>query len=34
MTKKRLIGDYIFRAEKRIKMLEFFKNEGSYADVV
>ncbi|MDI1471648.1 HEPN domain-containing protein [Thermodesulfovibrio sp. 1176] len=26
--------DYIFRAEKRIKMLEFLKNEEAYADVV
>jgi len=34
MSKKRLIEDYIFRAEKRIKMLEFLKNEGAYADVV
>jgi len=34
MSKKRLVEDYIFRAEKRIKMLEFLKNEGSYADVV
>uniref|UniRef100_A0A7C4NSR1 HEPN domain-containing protein n=1 Tax=Thermodesulfobacterium geofontis TaxID=1295609 RepID=A0A7C4NSR1_9BACT len=34
MNKKRLVDDYIFRAEKRIKMLEFLKNEESYADVV
>jgi len=34
MSKKRLIEDYIFRAEKRIKMLEFLKNEEAYADVV
>jgi len=29
-----LIQDYLFRAEKRIKMLEFLKNEQDYADVV
>jgi len=34
MTKKRLIEDYIFRAEKIIKMLEFFKNEEFCADVL
>ncbi len=34
MNKKRLVEDYIFRAEKRIKMLEFLKKEESYADVV
>ena len=34
MNKKRLVDDYIFRAEKRIKMLEFLKKEESYADVV
>ncbi|MDL1957726.1 MAG: HEPN domain-containing protein [Candidatus Desulfofervidus auxilii] len=30
----KLIQDYLFRAEKRIKMLEFLKNEQDYADVV
>jgi len=34
MSKNRLVKDYIFRAEKRIKMLEFLKNEESYADAV
>ena len=29
-----LIKDYLFRAEKRIKMLEFLKKEKDYADVV
>lgn len=30
----RLIQDYLSRAEKRIKMLEFLKNEQDYADVI
>jgi HEPN domain-containing protein len=30
----RLVDDYIFRAQKRIKALEFLKSEESYADVV
>jgi HEPN domain-containing protein len=34
MNKNRLVKDYILRAEKRIKMLEFLKNEEAYADVV
>jgi HEPN domain-containing protein len=32
--KSALIKDYLFRAEKRIKMLEFLKQEKDYADVV
>ncbi|MCB4205361.1 HEPN domain-containing protein [Deferribacterales bacterium Es71-Z0220] len=34
MQRMRLVDDYIFRAQKRIKALEFLKSEESYADVV
>lgn len=34
MQRFRLVKDYLFRSEKRIKALEFLKSEGAYADVV
>lgn len=34
MQRIRLVKDYLFRAEKRIKALEFLKSEQDYADVV
>jgi len=30
----KLVKDYLLRAEKRIKALEFLRSEGAYADVV
>ncbi|MEZ0344636.1 MAG: HEPN domain-containing protein [Caldimicrobium sp.] len=34
MQRLKLVKDYLFRAEKRIKALEFLKEEKDYADVV
>ena len=34
MSRFRLVRDYLLRADKRIKALEFLKNEEAYADVV
>ena len=34
MSKRKLAKDYLERSKVRLKMLEFLKNEGAYADVV
>ena len=34
MQRFKLVKDYLLRAEKRIKALEFLRSEGVYADVV
>jgi HEPN domain-containing protein len=34
LSKRKLAKDYLERSKVRLKMLEFLKNEGAYADVV